>query len=709
MCLIVYIGVDLETGLPARAFEVKLIFPIRKRFHEVKVTEGLYDILFEISNEYRHAILVMLSKEPLRITEIAKNQYLTTQEISRNVSRLNEVGLTYKDVAGLYHLSPLGELTLTLLEGFGFVSGHKGYFTNHRANHLPPEYLQRLSELSGSRETKSLMDFLHYMDAIINESKESISILVDQFPLMAIGPMVNAIKRGVRVRIIESSETTAGPSLDLASIEESEAVIRIGFIPHVEQRRTKRTDEFIILSESKCAIAFPTRDGKFDYIGFISSDEKPLRWCSGLFQYSWENTGKGVKEGEASVKLSPSIEPLSTKLSKIVLEGKNGEGDAEALQFAINSYNEVILRGTFELGKQSILIDRSVTVRGEGRKDGYPSTKLRKRGWAFPSTNFDSVFKIVGKDADVTIENLYFTDFNCSCIHGLLGRSLRIQNNAITLGSGYGRGWMYERFGDLVTGIWVDRPTENMEESNFDGGVTIENNYMDFAFQPKQNMLSMIFPETSTDMYEYLPDLNKHEYYIGIGINVLNVSGRVSIKENTIMNMNGRGVSVTDNLPTSVVSIRQNIIKSEERGSYPFTGDDAAFGIFVQSSSRHDRLGFEIEVEDNVLQLLKPDYCGIGVFGTPLEGKMDDSLRGYMTNNKIYLMDGTAGLRIGSKSLDVAGNKITGSAYFGVQTTWFQRSRDFVLEGGSKIKDNDVSELKIRDPNAMHQRRRVVD
>jgi predicted transcriptional regulator len=708
LCLIVSIGVDLETGLPARALEVKLIFHMRKRYHEVKVTESLYNILFEVSNEYRHTILVMLSKEPLRITEIAKNQHLTSQEISRNVSRLNEVGLTYKDVAGFYHLSPLGELTLTLLEGFGFVSRHKSYFTNHKANHLPPEYLQRLSELSGSHETKSLMDFLHYMNAIINESKESISLLVDQFPLMAIGPMVNAIKRGVKVRIIEASETTSGPSLDLASIEESEAVARIGFMPQVEQRRTKRADEFIILSESKCAITFPTRDGKFDYIGFISSDEKPLRWCNGLFQYSWENTGKGVGEEEASVKLSPSVKPLSTKLSKIVLDGKNGEGDAEAIQIAINSYNEVILRGTFELGKQSILIDRSVTVRGEGRKDGYPSTKLRKRGWAFPSTNFDSVFKIVGKDADVTIENLHFTDFNCSCIHGLLGRSLRIRNNAITLGSGYGRGWMHERFGDLVTGIWVDQSAENMGEINFDGGVTIEKNYLDFAFQPKQNMLSMIFSEPGEGEDQYLPDLSKHEYYVGIGINVLNVSGKVSINENTIMNMNGRGVSVTDSLPTSVVRISQNIIKSEERGSYPFTGDDAAFGIFVQSSSRHDGLGFEVEVEDNVLKLLKPDYCGIGVFGTPVEGKMDISLKGFMTKNKIYLVDGTAGLRIGSKSLEVEDNEIKGSAYFGVQTTWFRKPRDLAPEYGSRIKDNDVSELRIRDPFTWHGRRSVV-
>ncbi len=642
--------------------------------------------------------------------EIAKHQNFTTQEISRNLSRLNEVGLTYKDVEGFYHLSPLGELTITLLREFEFISKHKSYFINHRVSHLPQEFLKSLSELSGSHETKSLMDFLHYMDTIINESKEFVSLLVDQYPLMVIGSMINAIKRGVRVRIIESSETTAGPSMDLASLEDSEAISRIGFMPHVEQMTSKRADEFIIYSESKCAVAFPTRDGKFDYIGFVSSDEKSMRWCSQLFQYSWENVRKGTEEAEvASDELLADFEPPRSKLGKIVLEGKNGEGDAQALQNAVNNYMEVVLRGTFELGKQSILVDRSVTIKGEGRKDGFPSTKLHKRGWTFPSANFDSVFKIVGKDADVTIENIHFTDFNCSCIHGILGRSLRIRNNAITLGSGYGRGWKYERFGDTVTGIWVDGLPENFGESNFDAGVTIERNYIDFAFQPEQRNIPFItYPEPNQNNTQNFPDLNNHEYYIGMGINLLNLSGKVSIKENTIINMNGRGISVINNLPTSVVSIKQNLIKSEIKGSYPFTGDDAGFGIFAQCSFMYRKLGFKVEIEDNVLQLLKPDYCGITVLELSLSGKSSDFMTGSMTNNQINLLDGTAGLRIGSKSLDVAGNKITGSAYFGVQTTGFRTVKN-ELESGSRIKDNDVSELKIMELSMWRTRRSVAD
>ena len=194
-----------------------------------------------------------------------------------------------------------------------------------------------------------------------------------------------------------------------------------------------------------------------------------------------------------------------------------------------------------------------------------------------------------------------------------------------------------------------------------------------------------------------------------MGINILNLSGKVLIKENTIINMNGRGISVTDNLPTSIVSIKQNLIKTEIEGSYPFTGDDAGFGIFAQCSLMYRKLGFKVEIEANILQLLKPNYCGITVLELSLGGKSSDFMTGSVTNNQINLLDGTAGLRVGSKSLDVAGNKIIGSAYFGIQTTGFRTTKNQGLEIGSRIKDNDVSELKIGEPAIWGTRRSVID
>ena len=51
----------------------------------MSVIERFYDLLFEVSNDYRHGILLQLKRKPMRVTEISKELNLTTQEISCHV------------------------------------------------------------------------------------------------------------------------------------------------------------------------------------------------------------------------------------------------------------------------------------------------------------------------------------------------------------------------------------------------------------------------------------------------------------------------------------------------------------------------------------------------------------------------------------------------------------------------------------------------
>ncbi len=46
---------------------------------------------------------------------------------------------------------------------------------------------------------------------------------------------------------------------------------------------------FLYMSEKEIAIlSFPYSDGRFDYLGFASKDERTHRWCKNLFDYYWE-------------------------------------------------------------------------------------------------------------------------------------------------------------------------------------------------------------------------------------------------------------------------------------------------------------------------------------------------------------------------------------------------------------------------------------
>ncbi len=110
--------------------------------------KSLYDLLFEISSEERTKILLLLQKDHLRLSAIAKKEDSTVTEVSRHLQRLSDTMLIQKDADGLYYLTKYGELTLSMLDGLNFISAKKQYFLEHDAFVLPREFIHRLGELS---------------------------------------------------------------------------------------------------------------------------------------------------------------------------------------------------------------------------------------------------------------------------------------------------------------------------------------------------------------------------------------------------------------------------------------------------------------------------------------------------------------------------------------------------------------------------------
>jgi predicted transcriptional regulator len=667
--------------------------------------ERLYNLLFEISNDYRHRVLLLLKEKPMRITDLSRQLRLTTQEISRHVSRLGEVGLTFKNVNGFYHLSPYGKSILIILEEFLFLSKNSEYFVTHSIDHLDRDYVKRIGELSGSIYTENVMSFLHFVENIIDDAEEYVWLQVDQFPLTVLGAIVESLKRGVQFKIIENEEMVSGPRLNLESMEEIQALARTRSTPLTEQRMIDNSDFFMFLSEDRCAIAFPTSEGKYDYMGFTARDERSLRWCRDLFQYNWNRAEQSIPlspKEHVSVQRRPKL--VGTRHRKIVVEGLDDPFlDAITVQEAVDNNEEVIMRGTFNLGTSSIMIRKSVVIKGEGREDDVPLTKVYKKGWSFPFTEWDYIFCVDGEGANVTIENIHFTDFNCSCILGLYGNRLNIENNMITLFTGYGRGWRFGSYGDVVLGIWIDTPFEHMHKRiRFMDGVEIRGNHLDFAYGSASPLASYVPIGPSEKDPEYRPDLFNHESYMGIGINVLNVSGKAVIENNTVRNMNARGICAQDNYAIAEVYIRHNVVESDVYGCYPFFGPDAGFGIAAQSAFLFPRSSFNIVIEDNVIELNKPNYSGIGVYGPTIDREGVAKLcGGSVWNNKIHLKDGHVGIHIRkSDGFEVSENTISGRAYYGIQVSGRRKSGELDLRAiDNVVEDNDMKGLDLKIPD----------
>jgi len=664
----------------------------------VGIEENFFDVLFEISSEDRYRILLQLSEGPKRVTQLAQILELGHTEISRHISRICDVKLAGRDVDGLYQLTPYGEVVLEQLQGFEFTSRFRDYFASHSLSGLPKEFVKRIGDLSDSTLVDNVVDFLHFVESGIKEAKEYVWLQVDRFPLTALSSIIEVLKQGVRYRIIEPSKGESGSFLNIDSSKEMKDLVRTRHTPLVEQRTTENVHVYLFVSGDRCAFAFPIKDGGFDYKGFKATDVNALNWCGDLFNYFWEGA-------EPRVYISPKqhIRPTRVRApemdnGQIIVEGRDDLlVDAQAVQDAVNYYDEVILRGTFNLGTSTVVIIRSVVIRGEGREDDVPLTKVYKSGWTFPFYSKPGiyqqhrVFLVDGEGADVTIENIHFTDFEYLCLDGHNGNSLTIRNNRITLQTGLGRG-VSSPIGDQVIGI--------MQFGGFPGGVRIEGNYLDFVLSYGSLARSARANDRAEDP-NYRSDLTKHDCYLGFGIDIFYACGKVIIENNIVRNINARGIVAADNTGSAYIQIKNNTIISEIYGSYYGVQRFAGFGIKA-TSGWHVGPAPHIEISDNTIRCEKINYCGIGLTGPELGPIGAEKLiDGMVKNNRIHLENGSIGIFTEScDGFEITDNTITGKAYYGIGIfPGFDKKRTELGAHENVIEDNNIGDLKIKDPD----------
>lgn len=253
--------------------------------------ESLCDLFFELSNENRLRILIALEQEAMKLTHVANQLNFNIQESSRHLSRLGQARLTWKDADGFYHLTPYGELSLRQLQGQLFTANHRDYFNTHTLATLPREFVGRIGELSNSSYIDDVMVIFQNVEKMIREAEEYVWRLTDRYLMTAVPDLEEAVNRGVEYRLLEPEDIVFPP--DHARVLDSE-VIREGVRDRIFFNRVlERADVFLAMSEKEVAgVAFPALDGRFDYRGFTSKDERAHRWCSDLFQYYWKRSEK---------------------------------------------------------------------------------------------------------------------------------------------------------------------------------------------------------------------------------------------------------------------------------------------------------------------------------------------------------------------------------------------------------------------------------
>ncbi len=252
--------------------------------------ENLCKLVFEVSNEDRLTILRKLNEKSMNVTGLAKEMDLTTQESSRHLSRLSDIGLTRKNTEGLYLLTAYGELVLNLLPGLEFVSVHSDYFSNHSHERLPPHLLSRMGELEESVYLDDAVVALYSIEKMVPRAEEYIWSINFPVPLSVFPLLREAFERGVKVKMIGPKGYVVHPVVKGSLHEEDrEAIIKARASKLLEERFMEQMDVLLWMSEMEVAVvALPKPDGTFDAQGFASTDERAHNWCGDLFLHHWQ-------------------------------------------------------------------------------------------------------------------------------------------------------------------------------------------------------------------------------------------------------------------------------------------------------------------------------------------------------------------------------------------------------------------------------------
>jgi predicted transcriptional regulator len=256
--------------------------------------ESLFDLLFELSNEDRLKILLELEKAPLNLSSIAKKLDFTAQGTSRNVARLVQIKLIERNPDGEYLLTSYGENALKLLASYEFLSSEREYILTHSTRWLPQTFISRLGELNKNVKVTEILDVVGNVARERRASAEYEWFITPgrlSSPRDAVD-VVNALKRGVKIRAIESlyyvpSEEVMRetPREILAFFEEEwrKGNLQARYLNEVKIR--------LYMTEKAVSIlALPKKEGEVDVLGYCSRDPAFHRWCGDLFEYYWANS-----------------------------------------------------------------------------------------------------------------------------------------------------------------------------------------------------------------------------------------------------------------------------------------------------------------------------------------------------------------------------------------------------------------------------------
>ncbi|MDF1540833.1 MAG: ArsR family transcriptional regulator, partial [Candidatus Thorarchaeota archaeon] len=110
--------------------------------------DGIEKMFFELASANRLGILNELKTSTHKMQSIARKLNVSPTEALRQLQRLSDAGLVHRQPDGAYATSHFGKLVLQLSSSIDFIARHREYFSTHDILKLPPQFVNRIGELS---------------------------------------------------------------------------------------------------------------------------------------------------------------------------------------------------------------------------------------------------------------------------------------------------------------------------------------------------------------------------------------------------------------------------------------------------------------------------------------------------------------------------------------------------------------------------------
>jgi predicted transcriptional regulator len=257
--------------------------------------ENFNSLLFELSGNDRLDILMLLKKNPLKLSYISRKLNFTVQETSRNIARLSEAKLIVKDVDGAFHLTLYGEEALSQLSGFRFLFKNRDHFLTHSLSALPKQFQSSIGTLEGCELVDDVMISFRNIEEMIARAQDRVRILTNQVLASTIPYLTQAIERGAEFKLLLPKDYL--PTKSIREVISDPVFEKAARVKKLDMRFLGKLGAFLCLSEKEvAAIGFPSLEGKFDYSGFKGKTDLVMEWANSLFMHYWNEATSQIPE-----------------------------------------------------------------------------------------------------------------------------------------------------------------------------------------------------------------------------------------------------------------------------------------------------------------------------------------------------------------------------------------------------------------------------